>query len=452
MSAPNLLNFPINSKGNVEIPKDDFFYIVDRLVAESNDNYILKQRVTCLEHIIKWCLNYVTFIHSFSTLFFQNELPLSAVILNNDMFRIPFLLVETVETAMININTHLAAVYDQCGLMGVKMAKVLETYSSRRPQLDSHKLMEYIAQLNKAYDTFVLQYNDNSVNFSFVAPFKTLTTSELNTLTAKMHEAADLIGLKFSPEYLVKQALLSQSLMYFASSVFSFVPQLKTDFLFADNAAFSVDAYAQRIHAFWREQVNVCIEPFYLAYKHKNMFNATKKDVDDVFNRLFVAANAADKKLSSDTQLLLRLYEQNSMKLRFSDPINQNVADAWRRLFVAATDKNVRTVRLEPLTDAQRKDLFTNFLADVVGGQQSMFEEQMVFRTHSMYMANRSDFLTNMKYTFFEQCCLLKLVIRYILQRWYIGDKPTFGGYDPLEILVEKIFWKPAEIFQPPKL
>lgn len=433
----------------IEIPRDDFFYIVDRLVAESNDNFVLRHRVKCLEQIVKWCLNFFTFVHSFSTLFFQNNLPISAVILNNDMFKIPFMLVEMVESTSINVRAHLAGVYEACRLLNYDMATFLDNVATVPRPPDSVAFLEYIRRMNASYETFVVQFNDNSNNYAFLSPFETLETDKLNRLTSKMREAAESIGLTLSPQYLVKQALLSHSLMYFASSVFSYVPQLKTDFLMADNLQFSLDKYAERIHAFWRDQVNVCVEPFFFAYKNSNMFQVGADELRDIYDSTFKRANSTSTMLSHDTQLLLKLHDQRAMSLRFNDPVNQSVADVWRRLFVGATDVNAteRTVRLAPLTEADRQVLFNQFLADITSSSQSMFDQHVLNRTHSMYMANRSDYLTNIKYTFFEQCCLLKLVVRYLLQRWYIGARPPFEGHDPLDVLMGRVFWKPQELF-----
>lgn len=448
----NLPQFTTNSNGKIELPREDFFYIVDRLVAESNDNFILRHRVHCLELIVKWCLNFFTFVHSFSTLFFQNNLPISAVILNNDTFKIPFKLVEMCETCSINMRTHLATVYESCRLLNMDMATMLDSLTPVPTPVGSEAFLKYVRQMNANYDTFVVQYNDDSSNYTFLSPFDTLDAARLDTLTTKMREATTAIGLSFSPQYLVKQTLLSHTLMYFASAVFSYVPQLKTDFLRSDNLQFTLDQYAERLHSFWRDQVNVCIEPFFFAYKNTNLFNVGGRELSTLYENTFKRANSTHTMLSQDTQLLLKLHDQRTMSMRFNDPVNQSVADVWRRLFVGATEANARErmVRLAPLTDKDRDSLFTQFLADLTNGAQNLFDANILNRTHSMYMANRSDYLTNIKYTYFEQCCLLKLVIRYLLQRWYIGARPPFDGHDPLDILMNRVFWKPQELYPSP--
>jgi hypothetical protein len=235
--------------------------------------------------------------------------------------------------------------------------------------------------------------------------------------------------------------------MHFASSVFTYVPQLKMDFARADNFQFTMRDYAERLARFWRDQVNVCIEPFYLAYKHKNVSGTDERAFKDLYDDWFRGSAQVDAKLSLETRELLRSNEQRSLGLRFADPVNQQVADAWRRMFSMATNSQpAKSIEIRPLVDAERVQLFEQFMADVVSANSNMFDRDFLNRTHTLYETAHADCLTNLKYTFYEQNCLLKLVVRYLLQRTYMQACPN-SLYDPLTDLMDRVFWKPQEIF-----
>lgn len=90
------------------MPTDsDFVRLASELVALKNDNYVLRQRVRCLENIVKWCMQYLTFVRTFSTLMFESNMPISAVIFNTDLFDLPYQLVEYTEVCTANVSKYM---------------------------------------------------------------------------------------------------------------------------------------------------------------------------------------------------------------------------------------------------------------------------------------------------------------------------------------------------------
>ncbi len=438
--------FMINSNGLLEIEPNDFYALVDKLVAVNNENFILRYRISYMENIIQWCMQFLAFIHSFTTLIFHNELPLSAIAFNSDLIQMPYKVMEACEIYADKLTSHMASVYNACYMLTPDMATLLDKMPGPRP---SSKLFEKkIKKLNEDYELFVKNFHDNRSDFRLVSPFTALDNNTLATLIAKMQEATDSVGLKINPQYLIKQVFLSEMLMKFASTVFIYVPQLKVDFLRADNFSYSLETYANKLVEFWEAQVNVCVEPFHMAYRHKNMVNLQPSEIKQTLSEWLSEAGGTHN-LSADTQILLASQTHKSFSNRFVDPVNQQVADAWRRLFSSSINGQ-KTVNLKPLDEKDRQQLGQQFLADVLSANSNMFDRVILNKTHMIYGSPHSDYLTNLKYTFYEQNCLLKLIIRYLLQRTYSTQKPTADTllYDPLYTLVDRVFWKPEELYR----
>ena len=429
--ATNTVTVNNTVKGEkVEISSVDFSYLIDKLIIVQNDNHILRMRLNLMDSVVKWCLNYITFVYSFSAILFQNNLPISAVIFNSDLLNIPFKLISNVTDNIKKYKTFLYNTYKTYRLLDVNIAKDFQALASP-PVPDFGELDAYTQKIRQDYNQFVFDFNktDTASSFAFMSFFQKVPESDWDALNGKLEAVMAEFKLPFSPQFLIKQNFIGELLMYFATSIFKYVPQLKIDFPDKFNLQYTIEGYVKRLAAFWDNQVNLCLEPYHkqpheVHYQAANMFSPA--EASNMYTKYF--ENRNEDYFDVDTLLLLQQYKHRTPKLTFVDPTNQQISDIWRQLF---------TDSVKTLTHDERTHLFESYL-NYMDTTTNVFDKKIMNKMHRVYMATEGDCLTDLKYTYYEQLCFAKLVIKFILMRANMLSCPQFSGHDPLSMLVQE--------------
>lgn len=410
------------SASTTNINTDDLMFILDKCVILANDNYVLRLRVSLLENIVKWCLQFIMFISSIGTLIFQENMPITAIIFNTDLLDIPYKLVTDVYTYAEHIQEYMIQTYNKHRLLGISIEQDVLDHQPPVPNFDN--LKTYMDNLNTSYDTFAREFNRNDTDFRFVSPFRQQKLDgpeileDIRIVLAKHN-------IEFSPQYVLKMHIVSEMLIYFLTRIYTYVPHLKIDFKTEDHLQFSLEHYLTKLKEFWDVSTNLCIGGKHMQYDLNNF--ETSKTIESMFKNVF--DNKAEDFFDAQTQLILSQKRERNFSLKFTDPTNQLIADSWRLQL---------TRNITHMSDTQRLDLFETYLSDMTAQNVNVFNKKVMSRLH-LQQIEPGDYLTHLKYTVFEQSCLLKLIIRQLLLRLYTEKCETSIG-DPLSKLLEHIW------------
>jgi len=194
----------------IRINKTDFFYMCDQLVLVKNDNYVLRQRVLLLENVVKWCLQFLTFVHSFSNLVFQNNLPLSAVILKTDLFDIPFMLINQFEKYITKTRELFSETYNHYKLLDISLENDFKQLNFA-PQIDdTSDFLKYVETIRVEYDKFAREFNNSANEFFFPSPFTNMDSEKQVELVNILTLVLKKFNLELTPQYLLKQNYLAE--------------------------------------------------------------------------------------------------------------------------------------------------------------------------------------------------------------------------------------------------
>lgn len=418
----------------IEISSVDFFYLIDKLILVQNDNKILRMRLTLMDSIVKWCLNYITFVYSFSTILFQNNLPVSAVIFNSDLLNIPFKLITNISTNIKTYKTYLYDTYEAYRFLNISIGKEINSMNSP-PVPDFDELEAYTAKIRADYDQFVFDFNktDTPSSYAFMSFFKHVPENQRDLLNERLEKVMHEFNLPFSPQFIIKQNFVGELLMFFATSIFRYVPQLKIDFQDKFKLQYTIENYVKRLADFWDTQVNLCVEPYHkeyeVNYQATNMFKFSTEEITEMYRAYF--ENRDVDYLDMETKMLLHV-KHRTPKLTFMDPTNQQISDIWRELFADSITK---------MEDDERKTLFESYVT-YMANTTNIFDKKIMNKMPRVYMPTEGDCLTDLKYTYYEQLCFAKLIIKFILMRSKMLKCPQFAGHDPLSILVQEFVMK----------
>lgn len=404
------------------INTDDLMFIMDKCVVLANDNYVLRLRVALLENIVKWCLQFIMFISSIGTLIFQENMPITAIIFNTDLLDIPHKLVNDVYAYAERIQEYMLQTYNKHRLLGISIEQ--DVLNQQPPVPDFNNLKSYMDNLNTNYDTFAREFSKNDTDFRFVSPFRQQKLDGPEILE-DIKQVLNKHNIDFSPQYVLKMHIVSEMLIYFLTRIYTYVPHLKVDFKTEDHLQYSLERYLTKLKEFWDASTNLCIGGMHVHYDTNNF--ETSQTVQAMFKNVF--DNKAEDFFDAQTQLMLSQKRERNFTLKFADPTNQLVADSWRLQL---------TRNITHMTDAQRQDLFETYLRDMTAQNVNVFSKKVLSRLH-LQQIEPGDYLTHLKYTVFEQCCLLKLIIRQLLLRLYNEKCDTSIG-DPLNKLIEHIW------------
>jgi hypothetical protein len=490
----NNVNLPRSAQeATITLNEVDFFYIVDQLIKYKNDNYILEQRVHVLENVVQWCLQFLTFVFSISNLLFNHNLPLAAVIFNSDLYTIPFSLLayfrkrtETIKSnltsfygriskclpsfvAQTDLERHLLDTNDFPDLVDsaakaaeeeaffAKIEAIQTAYTQFAQAFDTEQAVfsnPLLDSLNSGsspkkplYKKRKLNNNDDD-NDNNDADNDTTSSSERqftsDDLDKRARFMADLKGLlhahniPLSPNFLLNQVFLADLLMQFATSVFTYVPQLMVDFSTPRNLSFSIRKFGEKLRDYWSAQANVCIGPFHLAYNNSNNTHqssggiGTHEQVVKTFRSLF--SNTNEDFFEPITNVALCTY--TNVNRRLVDPLNARLDYAWKQLFVENTLH---------ATEHDQQLMFESLLKELNASTNTLFSKKLLSKCYALGYHVNNNYLSEIKHNIYEQNCLLKLVVKHFLMQMHLKvkkrdfDVQLMCAFNPLNVLAEKL-------------
>jgi hypothetical protein len=424
-------------KDNVNVNRLDLFYMCDQLIQLKNDNYVLRQRIFVLESVIKWALNFVVFIGTFSNLLFQNNISKASLIFNIDLIPIPFKLLD-----------HF---YDKCDKMQAKMMEFytenflfMSRYTEKLPLVEidqkqfKNKLFNFNLNYDREGDESLLKYLTNlRINFEKVQ--ETLLKNPyyfngkfIENMTQEKKKKFDEFFEKMNfnvdaQNFIYHQTHMCHLLTKFATSIFSLVPQLQVDLVDIKNAELTIDAFIEKLDDFWHKQVNLAVEPFQFSFNFKNMNETSAKIIEKHFESFF--NNRDEDFFEPNTSLVLCVHKHRELERVFTDPVDRRISEYWKSLFNKSLDCE---------KDEQIKK-FTHLSIVFLGMQENMFNKKLIARTYQL--VHSSDYLTNLKFTVFEQNCLLKLIIYHLILQMNLDSslQQSLAIFNPITFLLEKI-------------
>lgn len=427
-SAPGVPTSNISE--NVTFKRRDLVYLLDQLIKCRNENYLLRTRQEAYEHVLAWNFNFLTFVQAFSTLIFHNGLPISAVIFNTDMFNVPYSLFDYIERKMKHLESDLDGMYRNVvwtmnGTVTSRAPSIAEFSTFRRPE--TNVFLENVARIRRDYAAFAESYNQPN---DFV-------THGLLDIIPNEADRANLIGelrtlctkynmSDFSPQYLLQQSHLASLLMHFATTIYSFVPQLQVDLATETNFEFSLSKYLSRLRDFWQKQTNLSIGPFHVHYSHANINRLSDSDVARLYHDL-VSDRADYANLSVECQQTLSQLTFNSLNRHVSLGAEIKLANTWRNLFNELV--NVQDAHADLA-------LFRKFL-DFGSRADNTFNTRVLVKFDRIFS---NDYLANLVYNFREQIIILKLVIVQLIVRSSLPSNANYMSmHDPIMALKDRL-------------
>lgn len=422
-----------NISESVTFKKRDLLYILDQLIKSRNENYLLRARQEAYEHVLTWSFNFLTFVQAFSTLVFHNGLPISAVIFNTDMFNVPFALFDYIERKMERLESDMDSmfrnvVWTQGGTVLSRAQSPPEGFTFRRPETNA--FLENVQRIRRDYSAFAEAYNqpNDFVSRGLIdivpdAAARAALIEELRALCAKYNMS------DFSPQYLLQQSHLASLLMHFATTIYSYVPQLQVDLVSEANFEFSLSKYLARLRAFWQKQTNLAIGPFHVQYARANMNRLREVDLKRMYEEL-VSDRADYANLSVECQQTLSQLTFNSLNRHVSLGPEIRLANTWRNLFnelVSVPDAGADLA------------LFRKFLEYASADRDNMFSTRVLVKFDRIFA---NDYLANLVYNFREQIIILKLIVVQLIVRMSLPpstDVSYMGMHDPIMALKERL-------------
>ena len=421
-----------NISENVTFKRRDLLYILDQLIKSRNECYLLRTRQEAYEHVLKWCFQFLTFVQAFSTLVFHNGLPISAVIFNTDMFNVPFSLFDYIERKMQRLESDLDGMYKsivwtQNGTV-VSRTNTPTSFTFRNPEMNT--FLANVERIRRDYSAFAEAYNQPNdfvtrglVDIIPDADERTRLVAELRALCAKYNMN------DFSPQYLLQQSHLASLLMHFATTIYSFVPQLQVDFTNEDNFEFSLSKYLARLKEFWQKQTNLSIGPFHVHYSHTNMNRLREVDLARMYAEL-VGDRADYTNLSVECQQTLSQLTFSSLNRHVSLQPELKLSNTWRNLFndmIRAPDAHADVT------------LFRKFM-EFATSSDNMFSTRVLVKFDRIFA---NDYLANLVYNFREQVIILKLIVVQLIVRFSLPpgaiDFSYMNMHDPIMALKDRL-------------
>jgi hypothetical protein len=374
----------------VTIAKVDFDKMCKELIKLKNENFLLQRRVEVLENVVRWCMNYLTFVYSFAGLMFFNGQSISSLIFNHNLLDLPFY--------MLNIFlSHLDRLADE-------MESKKDFAQREKKRLES-EFMPQILRVRSDYDQFAQEFNSTDLaEAKFVDMLGHFDNDRArDKFVQDLEKLARAHNLSFSKSYLIKQLLLSQILMQFATSIFAYVPQLKVDFLRVENLAFTVDNYVAKVQSFWQTQTNLCIGQHHFSYQIKNM-----PGDEDTFvkNLLDITRKNMVDDFQPETIKALQAREFRPIFTLLPDPTEQRIDLLWRNVFLKSLDKVDTTLLSEQ--NLRKMLVFMNSTGT------GAFEKMLVNRIDAQ-CSSTPTYLSNLNNTFYHQACICRLAIQHLL-------------------------------------
>lgn len=419
-----------NISENVTFKRRDLVYLLDQLIKCRNENYLLRTRQEAYEHVLAWNFNFLTFVQAFSTLIFHNGLPISAVIFNTDMFNVPYSLFDYIERKMQRLESDMDGMYRNVvwtvnGTLTSRAPSVDEFSTFRRPE--TNIFLENVARIRRDYAAFAESYNqpNDFVTRGLVDIIpnevdRANLIDELRALCTKYNMS------DFSPQYLLQQSHLASLLMHFATTIYSFVPQLQVDLATETNFEFSLSKYLSRLRDFWQKQTNLSIGPFHVHYSHANVNRLTDSDVARLYHDL-VSDRSDYANLSVECQQTLSQLTFNSLNRHVSLGAEIKLANTWRNLFNELV--NVQDAHADLA-------LFRKFL-DFSSRADNTFNTRVLIKFDRIFS---NDYLSNLVYNFREQIIILKLVIVQLVVRSSLPSNANYMSmHDPIMALKERL-------------
>lgn len=419
-----------NISENVSIKRRDLVYLLDQLIKSRNEAYLLRVRLEAYEHVLTWAFQFLTFVQAFSTLVFHNGLPISAVIFNTDMFNVPFSLIDYIERKMHHLETDVDAMYrnvmwTQSGVLTSGPPRV-EGFSFRRAETNA--FLDNVERIRRDYLAFAEAYNRPN---DFI-------TRGLVDIIPNAEERERLIGElrdlcvkyrmnDFSPQYLLQQSHLASLLMHFATTIYSYVPQLQVDLVSEQNFEFSLSKYLARLREFWQKQTNLAIGPFHVHYSMANMNRLRDSDLQRMYSD-FVRDRSDYANLSVECQQTLSQLTFNTLNRHVSLGPEIKLSNAWRNLFN----------ELASVPDAHADlTLYKKFMEYASADPENLFSTRVLVKFDRIFA---NDYLANLVYNFREQILILKLiVVQLLIRRSLPPGYPPNNMHDPIMALKERL-------------
>lgn len=405
----------------------DLIYILDQLIRKRNENYLLEQRVETLELVLKWAFQFLTFVQSFSTLIFHNGLPISAVIFNTDMFNVPFDLLDYVARKMRNLENDLNHMYQSLvwTVAGNVVSRVEKPQKLEFAESSSNAFEASVIRMRSDYLAFVAAYN--KPNDFITHGLKDIVPDETTRLRLidELRALCDKYGLAdFSPQYLLQQSHLASLLMHFATSVYTFVPQLQVDFGSEENLEFSLGKYLGTLRSFWQTQTNLSVGPFHVKFSLANMNKLREVDIERLLARV-LRPREDFAQLSVETQQILSQLTFKSINRHVNVSAERRLVNAWRQVLNTLSDKMTDDV-----------ELFKIFMQYALSDREGLFNKSMLVRFDRVLA---SDYLANLVYSSYEQNTILKLIISQLITRVFLPDMASASMHDPLILLADRL-------------
>lgn len=435
-----------NQSAYITLKRDDFLSLMEQLVKNKAENYLREQRIVLLENVLRWCLNFITFFQTFSSLIFFNKLPISAAIFSLDMFNVPFDMLNYIDSKMKSLRTDLSTVFRT--FFWTTDGKIIKSNYHRPAQLEfvrneEREFTDKVARLRNQYESFNTLWHANSSSPVEAQSFVDLLPAGIERETF----ATELINLctkyrvveqGFSPRYLVQQVRVSSMLSLFASTIFNYLPHLKIDMLNEATLEPTLQMYMDKLKQFWRVQTNVSLGPFHLNYKSTNFFSDVASKTQDralsnFYNKMFRSGEPVDG-ISRETEQILSQLTFTKANATSRLGFEVKLSNAWRTIFNTSTTK-------PELMEHSDVELFKTFMHLSTNNRDNLFNQKLFLQFDRIFAG---DVLANITFNFVEQNTILKLVIIQLIVRLFLNpasefNQNTMNLHDPLVMLRDKI-------------
>lgn len=358
-----------------------------------NENYLLRNRLRLFENLILWQHKLLSFIYSIIMGLFNAGFPPALATLLEEFVYWPSQFLKETKDVVESVDSHVVKVVNEVvNLVNTNPGPSLSTYEFDKDKVFQTRMENIQKHIERNFDLHVKQL-PNAPTVGYELPPGLVTDLQV---VFKHHNQDKLFA------FFLKSAEFTQLIVSLIAKVFVKTPQLFNDTPLEFKAA-SLGLVAS-LENFWAEQVNASIGQtgeFEFSFKSErfkdfqNYISAAAQQTTNLGTRINLA------QLNKDTVLALAAHEITATKSQFLSPINRRLNNAWDEIL----SQNFTETEAAYLPK-HVYNIFTNVSSELYN--RSTYAKIIPF-------SKEIDYARCVSYNFFEQICLYKLLLNYLV-------------------------------------